>query len=616
MDSRQSEEHAANLAELSCFSALAAWRAPWEKAQSTLAMLERSMTAPEITKSVNDGASALVGQPATFYPDGGWLGDLLGRTRYNFLSASLLSSILLNIGHGLTERGRSHENNEAEMFYREVISALTSYIPPGLSAFERDLYSEQSRLVIDAFKMNLAEHLVMTGRTLDTDTLLPQVATPTPPPIFGFANLIQRVTGETIANPSPYTQILKMMNTKPTESEQDNDNNPKFLIRSANDDFLYHRTRTATLAKFEKALKLLGLPKSADGVSVAQFSAAARRFMDTPYSVPILGGLFFSADKILSMRDFEMARTFLLLEEQLRALDEEPQFGFSKYLIDFMHSHTLGKALMQSGKSREALAQIQDWAKSAESYELPQDISGRTLGSLVVTRILANYALLLDLTQQQAEAKQWWQKVIARSECLLVICELCADRMDIGDKAGVERMLETLTQHDFSNDKTSDLIFYWWTLQSVKSDKTESVYRFVAKQPDFIKALAEFTNLEMLSQRHDWEAGEKLVRLIEKEIKASTEVDQWSDFQQELIGAYLRQALEYQQLDLSDKAEKCYEKGFDLMEALKAKTNGINSGVSIKLAYLQTEFINQYATFLENCNRREEAILIRSQQPV
>lgn len=609
--------------QMELFAVLAAWSVPWQQSWRSVGKLERRWSADEIQKMVAEGKSEHQSQPSISFPARGWLNDLLYKTKPGILPTVFLGTEIMHIADAMSEDLRvasgikKAEEIEYRQFveplYREALDTFSDYLPEGLNETERDVYKFQRDQLVQSIKMALSAHLLLSGQNRSGA----RVTAPAAPanPMEEFAGLAQKVMQSTVGAPSPAVEVSSKTSGKKAGalSAAENESNAKHLIRTANDDVLAHKVRSSTLEKYTRALKLLGLNDTkSGGASQADLDKAARQFIDTPYSMPIVGGLFFAADKILSLKDFELAQVYLLLDAKVRTLeDDKSSYGFSKYLNEFMHGFTLARALMQTGKFDEAANIVREWAESAEAYELPQDITGRTLGSLLVTRILALYALLLDLSGKAGESTKWWQKVLTRSECLSTICELCADRFEVNDSGSVTKMLGLLKDRSIKDEQTSDIIFYWWILQKAKVDGAAAVYDTATAREDFINNLADFTNLELLSQRHEIAAGEDLVAVIEEAISKSPEAGS-ATAQNELVGVYLRLALEYQQLELSDNAEANYKKGLTLLESMSGNTE-IDPRKAMKLTYMRTEFLREYAAFLELFNRRNEAAWLRRQ---
>ncbi|MBS1954308.1 MAG: hypothetical protein JST89_08980 [Cyanobacteria bacterium SZAS-4] len=609
--------------QIELFAVLAAWSVPWQQSWRSVGQLERRWPAEEIQKMVAEGKLAHQSQPSISFPARGWLNDLLYKTKPGILPTAFLGTEIMHIADAMSEdlrvasgikKAEEIEHRElVEPLYREALDTFSDYLPEGLNEKEREIFKFQREHLIQSIQMALSAHLLLSGHVRPGV----RVATPAPiNPMEDFAGLAEKVMQSTPGTgPSMSPEVSSKASGKNVGavSASENDSNAKHLIRTANDDVLAHRLRSKILEKYARALTLLGLKDpGGGGASESELDKVARQFIDTPYSMPIVGGLFFAAGKILSLKDFELAQVYLLLDARVRALEnDQSSYGFSKYLNEFMHGFTLAKALMQLGKFEEAANIVREWAESAESYELPQDITGRTLGSLFVTRILALYALLLDLSGKATESLKWWQRVLTRTECLSTVCELCADRLEVDDSASVTKMLDLLAGHSVKDDKTSDVIFYWWVLQNAKDDGAASALKIAKERADFTTSLAEFISLELLSQRHECVAAEDLVTTMEDAVSKSPDAES-SAAQNELVGVYLRLALEYQQLELMDKAEENYKKGLALMESMSGKPEA-DPRKAMKLTYMRTEFLREYASFLELFNRLNEAAWLRRQ---
>ncbi len=604
--------------QIDLFAVLAAWNVPWQQSWRSVGMLERRWPAEEIQKMVAEGEAEYNAQPSISFPTRGWLNDLLYKTKPGILPSAFLGTEIMHIADAMSEdlrvasgikKAEEIENRElVEPLYREALETFSEYLPEGLNETERDLYKFQRDHLLQSLKMALSAHLLLSGQVRSAARMYPTMPAN---PIAGFAGIVEQVMHSTTEPASSnYEDSTKTLNSRTSAAVAENEANGKHLIRTGNDDVLSHKPRLSILESYTKALLVLGVTdtKGGDNLDI-ELDKAAHRFVDTPYPVPIIGGLFFAADKILSLRDFDLARIYLLLDEKVRALENEQSYGFSKYLNEFMHSFTLAKTLMQLGEIEEATKIVSEWAKSAETYESPQDVTGRTLGSLLVTRILAGYALLLDLSGKGNESATWWQRVLTRSGYLSAICELCADRLEVNDSASVTKMLSQLKGQSLTEAKTSDLIFYWWILQQAKVDSAAAVFETATEREDYINSLADFVSLELLSQRHECAAAEQLVKIIEDAISKSIGVD-GSSSQHELIGVYLRLALEYQQLELTENAEENYKKGLALIESMGTKREA-DPRKATKLTYLRNELIREYASFLDLFNRRNEAQWLR-----
>ncbi len=621
-DEAEDSALASDRMQISLFAALAAWSLPWQQSWRSIELLERRWTAEEIRKMVADGEVEYRSQPSIVFPARGWLNDLLYKTKPGSLPAAFLGTEIMRIADAMSEdmrvasgfkKAEEIEHHElVEPLYREALETFSEYLPEGLNETERDLYKFQREHLIQSLKMALSAHLLLSGQSRPGARSNPQVAADSMPRFAGLVGNVMQSTANSVSSSNSENSLKASSAKVITDAVAASESNAKHLIRTANDDVLSHSPRLPTLKKYIQALTLLGLTDTEGGEALeSTLDKSARRFIDTPYSMPMSGALFFAADKILSLRDFDLARVYLLLDAKVRAFETEQSYGFTNYLIEFMHGFTLAKALMQLGKVDEATAIVADWAKSAETNESPQDISGRTLGSLLVTRILALYALLLDLSGKEAESATWWQRVLTRPECLSAICELCADRLEVNDLASVTSMLHQLNENSLKEAKTSDLIFYWWILKQAKEQSAEAVFKTVVEKDDFINGMADFVTLELLSQRHECAAAEDLVKTIEDVISRSPAIDEATS-QYEFVRVYFGLALEYQQLELTDNAEENYKKGLTLLESLKSKAD-LEPIKAMKLTYLRTDFMDQYVFFLEHFNRRNEAQWLRRQ---
>ena len=611
--------------QIDLFAVLAAWDVPWQQSLRSVELLKKRWTIEEMQKLVAEGKKEFQSQPSISFPARGWLNDLLYKTKPGTLATGFLGTEIMHIADAMSEdlrvasgikKAEEIEHRAlVEPLYREALDTFSEYLPEGLNETERDAYKFQREHLIQSLKMALSAHLLLSGQTRPGLRVLSPAAATSMADFAGIADKVMQSTADAApaqALDDPSKTSGKNAGTLTTVAE--NESNPKHLIRTANDDVLAHKLRSSILEKYSRALKLLGLNDTKDGGGILEsdLDKAARQFADTPYSMPIVGGLFFAADKILSLKDFELARVYLLLDEKVRALAKEQSYGFSKYLNEYMHGVTLAKALMRLGENEEATKIVGNLAEAAETFESPQDITGRTLGSVFVTRILARYALLLDLSGKATESSKWWQRVLSRSECLPVICELCADRLEVSDSGSVTKMLNLLKDHSVKDDKTSDVIFYWWILQTAKADGAAALFKTVTEREDFISSLADFTCLELLSERHECVAAEEMIIAIEDAISKSATAAAGTAAQIELVGVYLRLALEYQQLELTENAEEKYKKGLALLESMSGNTE-IDQRKSMKLKYMRTEFLREYASFLELFNRRNEAAWLRRQ---
>lgn len=608
--------------QIDLFSVLAAWNVPWQQSWRSLGTLERRWSREEIEKMVVEGKAEYQPLCSIAFPTRGWLNDLLYKTKPHTLPTSFLGTEIMYIADAMSEdlrvasgikRAEEIENRElVEPLYREALETFSDYLPEGLNESEREVHKFQRAHLVQSLQMALSAHLLLSGQAR-TGAYLSAPTTNSMPDFSGMADrVVQTSTSSASAPELELPSKTSGVKAGTSTATSENETNAKHLIRTANDDVLAHKIRSSIIDKYKRALDLLGLNDTSGGDKLlSDLDKAARQYVDTPYSMPILGGLFFAADKILTLKDYELARVYLLLDDKVRAVENEQLYGFAKYLNEFMHGFTLARALMQLGRIEEATKIVSAWAESAETYELPQDISGRTLGSLFVTQILARYALLLDLSGRAKESAKWWQRVLARSECLSAICELCADRLEVNDSASVTKMLEQLKNHSFKDDKTSDLLFYWWILQKTDVEGAATVFVTATERLDFITSLTDFTGLELLSQRHECVAAEELLTTIEEAISRSASGD-GATAQNELVGVYLRLALEYQQLGLTENAEENYKKGLALLESISGKTE-TDPRKSMKLTYMRTEFLREYASFLELFNRRNEAAWLRRQ---
>lgn len=548
----------------------------------------------------------------------------------------------------------------AEPLYREALRSFSNYMPENLSDEHHAIYQDQRNLLVQSLNMALSSHLLLSGigsenvdrmpPSTQPKTAAPQVSSapqssdalstssappappissalptsspisqndalptsfsPTAPPsttsIVGFAGVIEKVlraTNDMAAQMQEQPAAPVKEEAKPklpfsfmAQGREEDNSNPKHLIRTANEDLMSNKPRLPILEKYSRALEMLGIDATKSGDELnSQMEGAARRYLETSYSTPIIGGLFFAADKILSLRDYELARAYLLLDARLRAVDTE-QFGFSKYLNEFMHNFTLAKALMQMGDFGEALRIVEEWAKTAELYESPQDITGRTLGSVLVTKVLARYAFLLELNNRKQESEQWWERVRSRPESLPAICELCADRLEVEDIENAKKFLSRLTDYDVTDVRTSDLVFYWWLLTQTKDDeKANSLDVQLQARPDYPSSISDFAGIELLSQRHECEFAKPFIAKLE-ELLNSTDLSVDYD----LINVYLRMALAYQQFDLNEIAGEYFAKGAKLIESSKANSLEADPKQAMKQAFVQAEFSRQYSHFQDS----------------
>jgi tetratricopeptide (TPR) repeat protein len=520
----------------------------------------------------------------------------------------------MRVASGVKKPDEIVDRSLVEPLYRETIATLADYVPEELNQIEKDLFISQRELLIQTLTMSLSSHLLLSGRAAESAQVYPLLK---PSPLADFAGTIQKVL-ETAADTVAYLQkdlpTDDLHGRKIQGAETENDLNPKHLIRTANDDFLSHKGRSGILEKYSRALDLLGLSfiNKAGDISQERLDMAAEKFVETPYWIPMSGNIFYAADNILAINDFALARRYLLLDAKVREAENEYQHGFSKYLTDFIHCHTLARVLMQMGRFDDALHTLQKVAESAELYESPQDITGRTLGSLIVSRVLARYALLLELTGRKPESFVWWQKVLNRSESLLVMCELCADRLGVNDTASVDKVLNLLRSRQLSAEKSIHLIYYWWILNEMKkSDTAELVNEVVHDRADWLASMVAFVGGDLLSQRNNCSAAEPLIKMIEDAISKAPE-HEFASLQYALIGIYLQQALSCQQVDQSDEAEASYKKGLSLVDQIKRQSIEADPQNALKSDYVQAELVKEYGLFLASRNRLSELESLRS----
>ncbi|HEY9730932.1 MAG TPA: hypothetical protein V6C89_03420 [Drouetiella sp.] len=597
------------------FAALAAWKAPWEKSWLSLGMLERRWSIDEIEKMIADDAKSYQGLPAITFPTRGWLKDLLDKTAPGFMESAFLATELMHIADGMSEdlrvasglkKSDDVENRElVEPLYRESIENFSLYLPSGLSDSDLTAYQKQRDNVVRQLEMALSAHMLLSGRSAET-----QIASLlSGGPISNFAFVLDRVFQSVGENTKEELNFLAAVeNIDAIDSADTPDGNVKELICTANDDFLAHRPRSAILEKYARALSLLELKERDDDEALAR---AARQYSETHYSAPVVGGLFFAADKTLSLRDYRLARIYILLDEKVRALEADQQYGFSKYLTEFMHNFTLAKALMQLDRIDEAEKIVSEWATSAQTYETPQDTTGRTLGSLLVSRVMALYSLLLDLGDKGSSSSKWWQMVLDRPECFSVMCELCADRLEVDDSISVQRILKMLSDKNLVEQRTGDVIFFWWLLSQVKSVDAEAALDVASSRGDFLTCLSDFASMEILGQRHNCSAGEELLELIRSYIDAASD-NSLSAANDELLSVYLQLALEYQQAELNDLAEKNFRIGFSLIDTIVKMTLEADPRKQMRLNYLRAEFVREYGLFLQGQNRHQEALSLQN----
>lgn len=448
--------------------------------------------------------------------------------------------------------------------------------------------------------MALSAHLLLSGRSQET---IQGVSINADGPLSSFAFVLDRVlqsAGDHLQGAA--NSDASVANVDHVNSLDELEVNVKHLICTANDDFLAHRPRATILEKYKRVLSLLGISEHDDDEALRK---AACQYAETRYPTHVVGGLFFAADKALSLRDYRLARVFILLDEKVRSLETDQQYGFSKYLTEFMHNFTLAKALMQLDRIDEAEKIVKEWANSAQTYELPQDTTGRTLGSLLVSRVFALYALLLNLSGNTAESYKWWQLVLERSECFSVICELCADRLEVQDSNGVQAMLDLLSEKILDQQKTGDIVFFWWLLNRQQSAEAESVLEIAQSKSDFLACLSDFASMEILGQRHNCADAEELLKLICHYLDGAH--DNYPSVANDyLLNVYLGLALEYKQAGLVESAEKNFKNGLALIDSILDNTLEADPRKQMKLNYVRSEFVREHDLFLQEQNRQSE----------
>jgi hypothetical protein len=597
------------------FAVLSAWNVPWEKSWLSLGMLERRWSADEIEKKIAENAASYEGLAVITFPTHGWLKDLLDKTAPGFMESAFLATELMHIADGMSEDLRvaaglkssdQVENRElVEPLYHETIENFSVYLPSGLSEADLTAYKKQKDSLVRQLELALSAHLLLSGRSQET---IQGVAINADGPLSSFAFVLDRVlqsAGDHLQGAA--NSDASVANAAFVNSSDESETNVKHLICTANDDFLAHRPRATILEKYNRVLSLLEISERDDDEALGK---AARQYAQTSYPNQVVGGLFFAADKALSLRDYRLARIFILLDEKMRSLETDQQYGFSKYLTEFMHNFTLAKALMQMDRIDDAEKIVKEWANSAQTYELPQDTSGRTLGSLLVSRVIALYALLLNLRGDTADSYQWWQLVLERSECFSVICELCADRLEVQDSGSVQTMLNLLGEKTLAQQKTGDIVFFWWLLNRQKSAKAESVLEIAKSKSDFLTCLSDFTSMEILAQRHNCADAEELLKMIRRYLD-----EEHGNFpsaaNDDLLNVYLSLALEYRQADLAESAEKNFRNGFSLIDSIVNNTLEADPRKQMKLNYVRSEFVREYELFLQAQNRHEEALAVR-----
>jgi hypothetical protein len=531
------------------------------------------------------------------------------------MESAFLATELMHIADGMSEDLRvaaglkssdQVENRElVEPLYHETIENFSVYLPSGLSEADLTAYKKQKDSLVRQLELALSAHLLLSGRSQET---IQGVAINADGPLSSFAFVLDRVlqsAGDHLQGAA--NSDASVANAAFVNSSDESETNVKHLICTANDDFLAHRPRATILEKYNRVLSLLEISERDDDEALGK---AARQYAQTSYPNQVVGGLFFAADKALSLRDYRLARIFILLDEKMRSLETDQQYGFSKYLTEFMHNFTLAKALMQMDRIDDAEKIVKEWANSAQTYELPQDTSGRTLGSLLVSRVIALYALLLNLRGDTADSYQWWQLVLERSECFSVICELCADRLEVQDSGSVQTMLNLLGEKTLAQQKTGDIVFFWWLLNRQKSAKAESVLEIAKSKSDFLTCLSDFTSMEILAQRHNCADAEELLKMIRRYLD-----EEHGNFpsaaNDDLLNVYLSLALEYRQADLAESAEKNFRNGFSLIDSIVNNTLEADPRKQMKLNYVRSEFVREYELFLQAQNRHEEALAVR-----
>jgi hypothetical protein len=171
-------------------------------------------------------------------------------------------------------------------------------------------------------------------------------------------------------------------------------------------------------------------------------------------------------------------------------------------------------------------------------------------------------------------------------------------------------MLNLLGEKTLAQQKTGDIVFFWWLLNRQKSAKAESVLEIAKSKSDFLTCLSDFTSMEILAQRHNCADAEELLKMIRRYLD-----EEHGNFpsaaNDDLLNVYLSLALEYRQADLAESAEKNFRNGFSLIDSIVNNTLEADPRKQMKLNYVRSEFVREYELFLQAQNRHEEALAVR-----
>ncbi|MBS2002860.1 MAG: hypothetical protein JST44_15220 [Cyanobacteria bacterium SZAS LIN-5] len=173
-EAEEEEALALDRMKVDLFAVLEAWNVPWDQNRLSIGLLERRWPLSEIRAMIAEGKPEYVSMPSIAFPTTGWLNDLLYKTKPGIFAFAVLVDEILNIADGMSDDmgvAAGITNAEELKFYpqvvplyNEAIEVFGAYLPDGLNETERDVYKVQREHIVQALKMALSSHLLLSGR--------------------------------------------------------------------------------------------------------------------------------------------------------------------------------------------------------------------------------------------------------------------------------------------------------------------------------------------------------------------------------------------------------------------------------------------------------------------
>lgn len=450
------EELALDQQKIDHLTHLAIWGAPWQKAWLELAMLERHWDGNTIGRMIDERLAYpdYSEKVTTPYPQAGWLADLLQSTEPDSMSSQLFAMLIGNMADGLSQDMKIAMKNmepekvgpkskQVEAIFLEAIAAFTSYVPRGLDEGGLELHSSSMDLVIRSLKLALSTHYIIRGSVDQAEQTYPGIAQLADPEHSKAA--ISEMVDRTLSSIKNNLEMAQIELPLPDEDcasqypgvETENDDNPKHLIWCASEDYFSHNNTTAALDKWRKAMKLVGnfIDENGD-IEEEKLADSAGIFAQTPYTMPLIGGISQTAWCLLDMNSFDLARRYLLLDQALKARVDAPNppgHGFTKALGEMLDHRSMGRALTGINRFDEAEHHLLAAIEIAELHGISQDVTGRKIEAVVLSELEILYWILLNNAGRTAEAEKLWQKFLGRETSIRAMQNWTAERKRVGD---------------------------------------------------------------------------------------------------------------------------------------------------------------------------------------